>query len=395
MKPRKYQQEMADEGYNILRRFMMVYLAAEERTGKTLPAIMIAEKCDNIKSVLVLTKKNAVKGWKTTLSQYPHSKKYNVTNYHQVHKFGKHDLLILDEAHNYIAGYPKQSNMHKQIQEIAKQTPIIYLSATPYAQGFQMLYHQFALSSWSPWRKYKDFYSWFRTYGIPDNAWFNGRQVPVYTKTKGELIKPEVEHLFITKTRKELGFEHEPEDKLHYFELKPTTRKAYNYLMKDKYLNLGRHELICDTPMKLRTSLHMLEGGAAKIDGEYLILPNTEKIDYIKKVWGDTKDLVIFYHYIAEGQKLRQHFKHAQILQATSYAEGIDLAHVETIVVYSQDFSTAKHTQRRARQAAKHRDKPIVVHFLLVKKAVSEQVYFTVSVNKQNFVDSVFERNYL
>jgi len=39
-----------------------------------------------------------------------------------------------------------------------------------------------------------------------------------------------------------------------------------------------------------------------------------------------------------------------------------------------------------------HRKEDIVVHYLLVKKAISEQVYNTVSINKKNFVDSMFER---
>lgn len=394
MKPRVHQLELSKLGYEILRKHMIVYFAMEERTGKTLTSILTAEMCD-VKSVLVITKKNAVQDWKDTLDAFPHKHKYNVTNYHQVHKFARHDLVILDEAHNYISGYPKQSKLHRTIQAITIRCPIIYLSATPYAQGYQLLYHQFALSSWSPWRKYSSFYNWFRHYGIIDHAWYNGRQVPVYTKTRADLIKPEIEHLFITRTRKELGFDHEPVDKIHYLELNESTRKIYNEIMKDKYYEFGDLALECDTPMKLRTSLHMLEGGAAKIDDHYLILPNREKIDYILKTWGDTEDLVIYYHYIAEGQKLRRIFKKATILQATSYAEGIDLAHVETIVMYSQDFSTAKHTQRRARQASQDRDKPIVVHFLLVKKAVSEQVYKIVSVNKMNFVDSVFEREYL
>lgn len=394
MKPRIHQLELSKLGYSILREHMIVYFAMEERTGKTLTSILTAEMCD-INSVLVVTKKNAVADWKDTLSRFPHKHKYNVTNYHQVHKFARHDLVILDEAHNYISGYPKQSKLHRTLQNITVQCPIIYLSATPHAQGYQMLYHQFALSSWSPWRRFSSFYNWFRFYGEPATAWYNGRQVPIYTKTKEDKVKACIEHLFITRTRKELGFDYEPRDKLHYIELDKSTRDMYNVIMKDKYYQFGDLELICDTPMKLRTSLHMLEGGAAKIDDHYLVLPNKEKINYILNTWGDTEDLVIYYHYIAEGQKLRRAFKNATILQATSYAEGIDLTHVETIVMYSQDFSTAKHTQRRARQASQDRDMPIVVHFLLVKKAVSEQVYNIVSVNKMNFVDSVFDREYI
>ena len=62
------------------------------------------------------------------------------------------------------------------------------------------------------------------------------------------------------------------------------------------------------------------------------------------------------------------------------------------LVIYSQNWSTAQHTQRRARQANKMRKEPIVVHFLLAKKAISDQVYKMVAINKKNFVDSVFKR---
>lgn len=394
MTPYPRQVELARRGLILLREHMMVYLACEERTGKTLAAILMAEDLD-IKSVLVLTKKNALKGWNETLSAYPHKKYYTVTNYHQAKNMDRHDLLILDESHNYISGFPKASAMHGAISRISKRVPIIYISATPHAQGYSMLYHQFSLSSWSPWRTYSTFYSWFNTYGIPHSQWFHGREVPVYTKTKEDLVIAGCEHLFITATRKQLGFTHEPKDKLHYINLKQGTMDVYNELMKEKYLLVDGYELIADTSMRLRAALHMLEGGALKIDEQFIVMPNTEKIDFIKKTWGDNEQLVIYYYYIAEGIKLRKHFKKAMILQATSYAEGIDLAHVDNLVIYSQDWSTARHTQRRARQAGSHRDKPITVHFLLVQKAISDQVYNTVSINKTNFVDSVFEREYI
>jgi len=37
-----------------------------------------------------------------------------------------------------------------------------------------------------------------------------------------------------------------------------------------------------------------------------------------------------------------------------------------------------------------NREHPIDVHFLLVEKAISEQVYTTVSVNKRNYIDSLY-----
>jgi len=402
MKPKPHQIALAQEGYNILKENMICYLAMEERTGKSITALLIAELCENIDDVLIVTKKNALgsvrdkEGWKHTLHATEGlTKNYRLTNYHQVHKQGKPQLLILDESHNYISGYPDQPAIHKKLAELSPGVPIIYISATPHAQGYQMLYHQFSLSSWSPWRRYKTFYNWFATYGEPKTAYFHGRSVPVYTNTHEEMVLSDVRHLFIRKTRQDLGFSHEPVDELHYIELDEVTRIAYNELLKKKVLYFRDYELVCDTGMKLRTSLHMLEGGAAKVEDEYVVLYNEEKINYILNTWGDSPDIAIYYHYIAEGLKLRAVFKNATILQGTSNAEGIDLAHLDTIIVYSQDFSAARHTQRRARQAAQHRDKPITVHFLLVADAVSEQVYNTVSINKKNFVDSVFEEHYL
>lgn len=394
--PWDYQIDLASQVVRLLREYAIAYLACEERTGKTLAAILAAEQL-NIETVLVITKKKALVGWNETLAAYPHNKVYIVTNYHQAIKLTKGaDLIILDESHNYLSSYPKPSAMWKSIKTLCANTPIIFSSATPHAQGFQQLFHQLQLSSWSPWRQYRNFYAWFKDYGVKYEIEISGIPITQYDKCLPK-AKEEVEHLFITKTREELGFEHEPEDQVHYVELGEYAKAAYNTLIKDNiiYCDFSEEPLVCDTTAKLRVSLHMLEGGVAKIGKNYHILRNSEKIQYIINNWGDTEDLVIMYNYIAEQEKLQQHFKKALILQATSYAEGVDLHKYTHLVIYSQDFSTARHTQRRARQANKQREEPITVHFLLVKKAISEQVYKTVSVNKKNFVDSVFKRNKL
>jgi hypothetical protein len=134
----------------------------------------------------------------------------------------------------------------------------------------------------------------------------------------------------------------------------------------------------------------MLEGGVAKVETTYLVLPNDEKVEFILTNFGDSPDVVIMYQYIAEATKLKAAFKHATILQATSYAEGVDLSSYTHLIIYSQDWSTARHAQRRARQANMARKTPIKVHFLLSSKAISEQVYMAVAKNKVNYIDSLY-----
>lgn len=395
MIPRDYQTKLANEGFLVLKEHMIVYLAAEERTGKTLTAILIAEQA-NVKKVLVITKKKAITGWNETIEAFAHTKDYTVTNYHQAQKFvNEYDLVILDESHNYLSAYPKHSMLWKSVKRLTIGRPLIFVSATPYAQGPQQLYGQLSLSSWSPWHRHKNYYQWFAMYGKPYTVSINGINIPQYDRVHNEKVLECVNELFITRTRQELGFEHEPEDEVVYVELNKETKTMYNALLEHGIVNTSFGELVCDTKPKLRTVLHQIEGGAVKLTNEYVVLPNQEKVDAIKERFGDSESLVIMYNYKAEEVKLKEHFKNATLLQATSYAEGVDLHSYDTLVVYSQDFSTARHTQRRARQCNMKRDKPITVYHFLVKKAISDQVYKTVSINKENFVDSVFERNKL
>ena len=395
MIPYDYQVTLGKQAADIIREHMIVYLAMEERTGKTLTALVCAEQL-NVQNVLVLTKKKAIDGWKETLEAFEHTKQYTVTNYHQARKcIANYDLVILDESHNYISAFPKTGKIWKEVNAVTANVPLIYISATPHAQGPQQLYHQFKLSAWSPWLKHKNFYRWFELFGKPYTREIAGMKIPQYDRCHNDLILGCVQHLFITKTREELGFEHEPEDKIHIVELSKETRYVYNELVQHDLVNLSCGLLVADTCSRLRTSLHQIEGGTIKLDDVRYNLANTEKVDYILEHFGDSSELVIMYNYTAEATKLAKHFKKATILQATSYAEGVDLHKFKDLVVYSQDFSTARHTQRRARQCNKKRDTPITVHFLLVPGAISAQVYKTVSQNKRNFVDSVFKRTKL
>ena len=393
--PYPHQVEGAKEVIAKLKAYALCYLAWEERTGKTLTAVLAIEEL-KVKTVLVITKKTALAGWKEALT-YPHKKIYTVINYHQLKNISrKHDMIVLDEAHNYISGIPKPSEMCKLVARHTSRKPILFLSATPCAQGPAQLYHQFRCSTWTPWKRYATFYKWHKVYGKPYKAWLYEKEVPKYDRTHDSKVWADVSKFFIFKTRKELGFEHEPEDKVHYVELDEDTKFVYNAIVKDKvYKFLCGAFLIGDTVTKIRYALHMLEGGGVKIDDEYIVLGNTEKIDYIKKMWGDSKDLVIMYNFKVEKIKLEAHFKNARILQATTFAEGVDLHEYKNMVIYSQDYSTARHTQRRARQANKKRKEEIIIHFLLVKNGLSEAVYTTVSINKKNYVDSMYENRRL
>jgi len=388
MKAYSHQTRIADESYKVLKAYGLIYLSMEERTGKTLTSILVCEM-SKAKNILIITKKKALTGWEETLQAYPVTKKYTAINYEAVHNLEKQpfDLVILDEAHANLSAYPKLGERAKKIREITYNLPIIFLSATPSAQTYAQLFHQFAMTKYSPFAKYKTFYRWFDDYGIAETMFIHGRQVKKYSTTKDFMA--EISHLFISYTRKELGFQYEPNDIIHFVEMSDTKKQTLALLLKKEILE--EFDYVADSPMKLMTGLHQLEGSTLKCETKNIFFDEMEKVDYILENWGDTEDIVIFYHYKAEEILLNKRFKKASILQATSFAEGVDLHKYKTLIIYSMDFSTARYSQRRARQCNMKRDEDINVHYLLVKKGISESVYTTVAINKKNFINSYFK----
>lgn len=383
MTPYEHQTKIFKEAKPILDKHNMVCLSMEERTGKTLIGLMLAE-ASSAKNVLIVTRKKAIEGWCNHLHDYEHKKSYALINYESVKKITqKPDLVILDECHA-ISGYPKPGVYQKTVRKLAFDCPVIFMSATFSAQTFSQLFHIFQITRHSPWFGFKNFYAWFREYGIPSTVRTATGEIQKYDQTKPGVYE-KVEHLFISYTRKQLGFEHEPEDILHFIELEQYKKDIYRTLKRDGIYQ----DIIADSPMKLMILLHQLEGGTIKTE-EGVLHFSSEKVEYIKNKWGDSKDMVIMAHYIGEQERLKEEFSNATILSSTAYAEGVDLSHFKDLVIFSQSFSTAQHKQRRARQANIKRKEPIKVHFLLVEKGVSEAVYNTVSINGKNFVDRYY-----
>ena len=133
----------------------------------------------------------------------------------------------------------------------------------------------------------------------------------------------------------------------------------------------------------------MVESGILKIGDDYIELGNTEKIDYIKKTFGDTKDVGIMCHFIGERNLLKKHFKNARIYSSNAHAEGVDLSDLKHFIILSSDYSGAKFIQRRDRIVNINGSNTNLVNHILVKKAISEQVYNKVS-KKEDFNNSTY-----
>jgi hypothetical protein len=412
MKPYPHQLEFADKCWDVLADKGYVYLAGKPRSGKTYTAILCAEKSDKIRNVLVLTKKAAIDGWLKFIVDNTRLKhNYYVTNYEQVGTFKcdryllklnpkNYDLVIIDESHN-LGTLGKPSNRIKCIRKLCWDKPHIHLSGTAIVESPNSIFHQMCISKFSPFR-YKNFYDFFRVYGKPYYIKAMGRDIAQYDRYEPELLE-RIDEFTVYMTQEDAGIDKDFQavDKIHYVDLKDSTKQLYNTLQKDKIVGITLDsakdesiKLVCDSVMKLRTSLHMLEGGICKIDDNYIELGNTEKIDYVKKTFGDSKGVGIMSHFIGERKLLAKHFNFATIYSSNAHSEGVDLSHLEHFIIFSSDYSGSKFIQRRERIINTEGSNTLNVHHILVKKAISDQVYKKVS-KKQDFNNATYTQTSL
>ncbi|EAK7296976.1 hypothetical protein FBF91_08195 [Campylobacter upsaliensis] len=399
LKPFDHQIEMSEQGYKILKEKGLVYLAVEERVGKSLTSILICEKTKAGK-IFIITKKAALDGWVNQLEMFSHLiyKDYRMINYESLHKVAndvkKADLIILDEPHYALSSYPRPSITAKKVQQLTYDKPIIFLSATPSSQSYSQLFHQLNMTKYSPFNKYKNFYEWYRCFGLPKTKYLAGRSIVDYTEVDKEKLEKEckLSNYFISKSREEVGFKHLPVDKVEFIKLTKTTINLLESVKKTGICKVDGRTIVCDTAAKRLSVLHQIEGGTIIDNGEFIFTGQTEKIDWILRNYGDIPEVAIFYNFKAEKALLSKYFKEAKLLQSTSHAEGVDLHKIDFSIIYSMNYSAAKYTQRRARQCNMKRASPIRVIFPLTKEGMSKAVYHRVAVEKKNFTASYYEK---
>lgn len=392
MQPREHQVEGAKWALETLRQYGLAYLGWKERTGKTLTALLTIEN-STAKTCLIVTKAKALPGWKDTLAKWPHTTQFILINYESIHKVeGTFDAIILDEAHHAIAAIEKPSLTWKKVAKFTQGKAILYLSATPYAETIGQLYHQFKLSTWSPFRTWSTYYSFHAEFGIPKTVYTSYGPKLDRSVFRIKDVIDKVEHLFNWKTRADVGIEQEPTVNIVKVPLSKSAQDLIKEWTTNRCITVGEFQIVGDSDSKMRQVHYQIEGSTIKVDDKRSInLDERDKINYMKTAYA--KDIAIMAHFIQERELLQTEFPEALILSSDGHAEGVDLSHIEKLVVYSMSFKTSKHTQRLARQANHNRTKPIVVDILVCDKpGVGLAVYEAVALKEENFTKSSYER---
>lgn len=406
MQLRDYQIDIADQAINILKEFKLVYLAMQVRTGKTITSLHIASLY-GAKKVLFVTKKKAISSIQNDFENSNCLYKLDVVNYESVHKCSiDYDFIIIDEAHS-LGQYPQPSERTKTLRVICIDKPVVYLSGTPSPESYAQLFHQLWVSSFSPFKDFKNFYAWHKQYGIAHKKFVFNRELPDYSRVKQEMIQSEVSHLMLTYTQEEAGFEGLVHEAILYVPMSDKVKWAIDKIKKDKLFKTKDGQMIvADTAVKEMQKIHQICSGSVKTEDGNAIMFDDTKSKFIKERFKGQK-IAIFYKYIAEGIQLRvdfagkiyddpSAFNEASgdavfISQIQSGREGINLSSAEALIMYNIDFSAVSYWQSRARMQTKDRAEASKVYWIFTTGGIEDRIFAMVQ-NKKDFTLSHFKK---
>jgi hypothetical protein len=402
---RPYQIEISNKTVDILRKYNIVYLALEVRTGKTLTALQTAELFE-AKNVLFLTKKKAIESIQNDFDKGNFSFNLTIVNNESLHLLKKNDFdLLISDEHHRNGAFPKPNKMTKDIRVRFSRTPMIFLSGTPHPESFSQIYHQFWCSKYSPFEE-NNFYKWAKTYVNVKERNLGYAVVKDYSDGIKDLIYPKILKYMINFSQEDAGFETQVQEHILKVAMNPMTYLIAKRLLKDKYIKANDGRMVmADTAVKMMQKLHQIYSGTVIFEDGSSRLIDTTKADFIKKTF-EFKKIAIFYKFKAEldilnitfGDQLTTDLTEFNktdkniALQIISGREGISLSKANCLVYYNIDFSATSYWQSRARLSTIDR-KSEDIYWIFSEKGIEKQIYKTV-LKKKNFTSIVFKNEF-
>jgi hypothetical protein len=408
MKLRDYQVDIANRAVGILSDLGIVYISMEVRTGKTLTALETA-RLYGAKRVLFLTKKKAISSILGDYENFGYQFELTVMNDESMHKIEdpyNYDLVIHDEHHRF-GSFPKPGMSTKLYRKMFVNKSMIFLSGTMSPESFSQIYHQFWVSSYSPFRQYASFYRWADDYVFKFQKKINSFMVNDYTKGDEDKIMSAIAPYVITFTQQSAGFSTEIEEEVLYVEMSDKIKLIVKKLERDLVVEGKDEVILADTPVKLMQKLHQLWSGTVKFESGNSMVIDLSKAEFIKERFSGSK-IGIFYKFKEELNALSQAFGPENLttdvdefdnegyqviaLQIVSGREGISLKNADYLVFYNIDFSATSYWQARDRLSFLGR-LTNKIYWIFSSGGIEDKIYKAVKAKKKYTVN-IFKKDY-
>lgn len=395
-KLRDYQIEIAEKGLDILNKYKLVYLNMEVRTGKTATSLDISRQF-GAKKVLFLTKKKAVSSILEDYKNFGFEFEIVVINNESVHKITDKDfdLLISDENHRN-GSFPKMNKTTSIIKGKFSHLPMIFLSGTMCPESYSQIFNQLAISNYSPFNQYPNFYKWAQDFVDIKLKYVSYGTVNDYSNANFDKIMTYISKILITFTQEKAGFTSKVNEKILTVPMLPKTYSLIKKLKKDLVIEGKEEVILADTGVKLMSKIHQMFSGTVKFESGNSMILDTSKADFIKEKFKNEK-IGIFYKFKEEYNLLKnvydeqlcdniEEFDNSDkniALQIVSGREGISLKNAKYLVYFNIDFSATSYWQSRDRLTTMSRLENNI-YWIFAEGGIEFYVYKAV-INKKDF----------
>lgn len=401
-KLRDYQQEIAMKALNILQAKKIVYLNMEVRTGKTCTSLEVAKNF-GAKKVLFLTKKKAIGSIESDYKSFGHTFEIQIINNESLHKVTDKDFdLLISDEHHRNGAYPKMNIATKFIKERFSNLPMIFLSGTICPESYSQIYHQFAVSDYSPFNDYTNFYKWAKDFVNIKKKYVSYGELNDYSDANIDLIQKYINPYIISFTQKQAGFTTEVKENILTVKMKQQTYDIINKLKKDLIIEGKQEVILADTGVKLMSKVHQLYSGTVKFESGNSMIIDDSKAEFIKERFSGVK-IGIFYKFKEEYNLLKKVFgenlcntveefdstEKNIALQIVSGREGISLKNAKYLIYLNIDFSATSYWQSRDRLSTMERLKNDVF-WIFAENGIEFYIYKAV-MNKKDFTLQFFK----
>ena len=401
-KLRDYQQGIAIKALNILQAKKIVYLNMEVRTGKTCTSLEVAKNY-KAKKVLFLTKKKAIGSIESDYKNFGHTFEIQIINNESIHKVLDKDFdLIISDEHHRNGAYPKMNNATKIIKAKFSHLPMIFLSGTICPESYSQIYHQFAVSKYSPFIEYPNFYRWAGSFVNIKKKYVSYGELNDYSDANIDLIQKYINPYIISFTQKQAGFTTEVKENVLTVKMKQQTYDLINKLKKDLIIEGKQEVILADTGVKLMSKVHQLYSGTVKFESGNSMIIDESKAEFIKEKFSGVK-IGIFYKFKEEYNLLKKVFGENLCntveefdstdkniaLQIVSGREGISLRNAKFLIYFNIDFSATSYWQSRDRLSTMERLKNDVF-WIFAEGGIEFYIYKAV-MNKKDFTLQFFK----
>lgn len=319
------------------------------------------------------------------------------------------DNLVIDESSRFKDPSTKRFKALKPLLKTFKRR--IILTGTPTPQGYGDLWSQVGILDLGA-RLETSITRFRQKYMEPtDKNWHTGVVYKWGIREGQETI--------IQDKIKDICFSLKAEDYLklpeitkiyHNIYLGLDSKAQYKKLLNDMVLEIGDETITAPTAATLSNKLLQFTSGSLyKEDGSWTCI-HTAKIDFMEDMLDENAPTLVFYHFKASLQKLKERFPQAKMLDKINHQDWRDgkvpmlLCHPQSggiginlqcnigetaqIVWYDLPWSSENYIQANARIHRQGQTKPVIIHHLAIENSIDNQVIGVLEgkINLQNAV---------